>query len=620
LESLLFKDLITGENLWGWNQKQFGMFGLENVQLWCLRPDRKALAVVGEGGGCQYDHCIRIWGKDSEYQLLEEIPPDGPAFEPSKLQFLRWSPDGTRLAAFSEGGGLATWNVQTRKLLSNTQIGQTDNLQWSPGNRYLAALPSSWNEKLTAFVVDGATGKPLFSLDGITGATLDHVVWGPNGRSLAVISQDHGIRIWATASGKLLQTIPGHAIEWVSGGRRLVILTEDQTVQLYNAETGRLSATLPGHTFLWSGDGLRLVIIADQTVQLYDAETGRLSLTLKASAAVNATAFSPDNRRLATAGSDGAIQVWDVATGKPLFALTGHVGPVVTLSWRSDGSQLFSYGSDGTLRLWDARDKLTPTATAQPTLVWDNRPIPEVKANNQWRPQFQSFDGVEMALVPPGCFMMGSADGGRSEKPVNKQCFDKPFWIDKTEVTQKQFKALGGVAAEPSFFEWANHPVEQITWLEARDFCAKRGTRLPTEAEWEYAARGPDNLVYPWGNTFDGSKVVWLRNGTVDVGSLPGGASWVGALDLSGNVAEWVSTLYKPYPYNKDDGRESNSDTGGSRVMRGGGWSSYEVPPTLFSASARVDGFGTPSSTGFRCVQSYGDTGIANLTPTPQPR
>jgi formylglycine-generating enzyme required for sulfatase activity len=216
--------------------------------------------------------------------------------------------------------------------------------------------------------------------------------------------------------------------------------------------------------------------------------------------------------------------------------------------------------------------------------------------------------------------MMGSADGDSSEKPVNKQCFDKPFWIDETEVTPKQFKALGGTAAQPSFFEWANHPVEQITWLEARDFCAKRGTRLPTEAEWEYAARGPDNLAYPWGNTFDGSKVAWLRQGTVDVGSLPGGASWVGALDLSGNVAEWVSTLYKPYPYDKDDGRESNSDTGDNRVMRGGGWSSYEVPPTLFSASARVGGFGTPSSIGFRCAKSYGEASVANLTPTPQPQ
>ncbi len=121
-----------------------------------------------------------------------------------------------------------------------------------------------------------------------------------------------------------------------------------------------------------------------------------------------------------------------------------------------------------------------------------------------------------------------------------------------------------------------------LTWFEARDFCAKRGARLPTEAEWEYAARGPDDLIYPWGNDFVDADVVYRGNNSdgnpADVGSKPGGKSWVGALDMSGNVPEWVSTIFDPfkypYPYRKDDSRENMEDKHSERGMRGGSWSS----------------------------------------------
>ena len=196
-------------------------------------------------------------------------------------------------------------------------------------------------------------------------------------------------------------------------------------------------------------------------------------------------------------------------------------------------------------------------------------------ANAQWKPEFQSFDGVVMQLVPPGCFTMGTPNpppGFEDEKPTKKICFDQPFWIDKTEVTQAQFKRWGGQAAQTPAFVGDNRPVESITWFEAGDFCTRRGAHLPTEAEWEYAARGPDNLVYPWGNDFDSSRVVYFSNQTSDVGRLTAGASWVGALDMSGNVFEWTGSLYETYPYDKEDGRESLEDHEKKRVLRGGSW------------------------------------------------
>ncbi len=237
-------------------------------------------------------------------------------------------------------------------------------------------------------------------------------------------------------------------------------------------------------------------------------------------------------------------------------------------------------------------------------------PFASIAANSRWTPQFQTFGGVEMALVPPGCFTMGTENPPLpdfdNQKPVTRVCFDKPFWIDKYLVTNGQFKQLGGKAQNQSSWAGDNRPRDSITWFEARDFCAIRGARLPTEAEWEYAARGPDSLVYPWGNSFDANAAVHIDNSgaqTADVGSKPGGASWVGALDMSGNVWQWVNTLYTDYPYDASDGRESNENTVNGRVLRGGSWrhNEYFLPAatrTNYDPSLTVDDFG------FRCART----------------
>jgi formylglycine-generating enzyme required for sulfatase activity len=256
-----------------------------------------------------------------------------------------------------------------------------------------------------------------------------------------------------------------------------------------------------------------------------------------------------------------------------------------------------------------------------------------VTNNSDWTPVIQDFDGVEMVRVPAGCFDMGSTDAqidtafemceeargegecNRSwfedEQPVSKICFDEPFWIDRYEVTNAQFASFDGVAVISSRWTDDNRPREQITWFEARDFCELRGMRLPTEAEWEYAAHGPDNLIFPWGNQFVADNVVYWENSnrqTAEVGSKLDGVSWVGANDLSGNVWEWISTIYDQdnfaYPYDANDGRESDNSANSYRILRGGSWNyfSYYVRG---ADRNRVEPSNLNDFIGFRCAREH---------------
>jgi formylglycine-generating enzyme required for sulfatase activity len=248
-----------------------------------------------------------------------------------------------------------------------------------------------------------------------------------------------------------------------------------------------------------------------------------------------------------------------------------------------------------------------------------------------------------MVLVPAGCFMMGSnsSEADDDEQPEHERCIDEPFWIDRYEVTNEDFalflneqgnQTAGGVEyldaddadakIERVADSWQaqanyeNHPVIEVSWYGGRDFCDWRQARLPTEKEWEYAASGPDNRVYPWGDEWDGNLVnsdddIGADNyeNTAPVDAFPDGASWVGAEQMSGNVWEWVSSLYEPYPYEADDGRES-LDSDGRRVLRGGSW--YDSYTSIFRAADRyrylpVNGF---IDYGFRCARLTPDSGF----------
>lgn len=306
------------------------------------------------------------------------------------------------------------------------------------------------------------------------------------------------------------------------------------------------------------------------------------------------------------------------ATYTPTFTWTPTATATFTFTPTNTATQTFTPTNTATSTHTATATKTptntaTPTHTATATKTPTRPPIPTkspleiaripVTSNNKWKPYEQDFGGVTMVLVPAGCFTMGNRNGEVGEQPVHQQCFDEPFWIDKYEATNAQF---GGGDCE----NWSSQPNQPricVTWFQARNFCADRGMRLPTEKEWEYAARGPDSLLYPWGNTFVGQNVVhgdtpqYGYSHTAPVGSAPGGASWVGAMDLSGNVWEWTSSLYQDYPYQSS--QETNADTISSRVLRGG---SFDDAMSVLRSTWRGNIAPEDASYvfGFRCAKS----------------
>jgi eukaryotic-like serine/threonine-protein kinase len=251
-----------------------------------------------------------------------------------------------------------------------------------------------------------------------------------------------------------------------------------------------------------------------------------------------------------------------------------------------------------------------PTQTATPTPAQSIPPANAEFGDTWTRPA----DGMVMVYVPAGSFLMGSAaddpDADDDEFPLH-QVFLDAFWLDKREVTNEQYEmcvayrdCLQSGRANDRNFNGARQPVVSVSWEDAAAYCAWAGGRLPTEAQWEYAARGPDSLRYPWGN---GSPIDTRLNyngnvgRTTDVGSYPAGASWVETLDMAGNVWEWVADWNdEDYYVNSPDENPAGPASGQSRMLRGGGWDDGAgvvrgANRVMITATYRFD------SLGFRC-------------------
>jgi Tol biopolymer transport system component/L-ascorbate metabolism protein UlaG (beta-lactamase superfamily)/putative intracellular protease/amidase len=378
-------------------------------------------------------------------------------------------------------------------------------------------------------------------------------------------------------------------------------------------------------------------------------------------------AWSPSGNEIAfVSDRDGNDEIYlmDVR-GNNVQRLTDNAVADWFPFWSPDGSQfVFSSKRDGNLDVYvmdtDGGNvhRLTNSPGDDFNAVW--QPLPTAveagptTASGQPSPETQtrSSDGMIMVYVPGGTFMMGSTeaqidvaralcdeypdDYGKckqspfeGESPQHTVTLDS-FWFDRAEVTNAQYELCvtegacrrARLANDPTY-NWDDHPVAGIPWQDAADYCAWAGGRLPTEAEWEYAARGTEGTIFPWGDEFDCAGGNFWDDGTgcddgypkpAAVGRFPAGTSWCGATDMAGNVWEWVTDLYGPYPAEAQT-NPKGPVSGSERILRGGSWGylpafsraahRYPVPPTANYLAV-----------GFRCAASA-DTNATGVRQEP---
>ena len=257
-----------------------------------------------------------------------------------------------------------------------------------------------------------------------------------------------------------------------------------------------------------------------------------------------------------------------------------------------------------------------PTLTPQPALGLGSTLVSDM-------------DAATLVYIPAGEFRMGSnfdnpfaLDNERPQHVINMPA----YWMDQTEVTNEQYAACVAAASctEPRFFhsalridyygnpDYAGHPVVWVNWQQATVFCAWAERRLPTESEWEKAARGEDGRIYPWGNedaTETYANFDSLNRDTQPVGSYPEGVSPYGVLDMAGNVAEWVDAYYTTTYYSHYANLTATPEAflrfhEGLRVLRNGAWNESGV--NLRTAFRRFVPIGiySISNVGFRCAMS----------------
>ena len=270
--------------------------------------------------------------------------------------------------------------------------------------------------------------------------------------------------------------------------------------------------------------------------------------------------------------------------------------------------------------------KLTPEVTSVPTTTATS----EYSVGSKLT---RLSDSMVMAYVPAGNFEMGGKGGDIDEKPEHSIYLDA-FWMDQTEATNARYaKCVQLGACTPpqrknsetrsNYYgnpEYDDYPVIDVDWNQANQYCLWAGARLPTEAEWEKAARGTDGRLYTWGNAFDGTKANFCDKNcsffyanhdyndgyadTAPVGAFNSGRSEYGIFNLAGNVWEWVMDIYdSSYYFDSPSMNPLGPTMGEYRVLRGGSW--FDFDHGLRSANRsweRATSFS--NRIGFRCARS----------------
>jgi Tol biopolymer transport system component len=506
-----------------------------------------------------------------------------------------WSPDGTQIALVSNRDGndeIYVMNADGSKQRRMTETDASESFPaWSPDGTEIS-FDSDRDGNWEIYVMEADGGAPR----RLTNNPADDWItsWSPDGSQLAFESRrDGNYEIYAMTVPKGTDT----------GGGDIQRLTDNR------AHDGFPS---------WSPDGAQIAFMSQRDGN-YDIYVMHADGT--------------NQRRLTDDRAQDSDPAWS-PDGAWLTFVSQRDGNDEIYIVRADGSLEQRLTTNTSLEWGPAWRPASPGVKAEPTASSD-QPSPETRT----RPT----DGMIMVYVPGGTFLMGSTgaqiDVARAlcdEYPDDYgKCKQAPFedespqhavtlegfWLDRTEMTNAQYALCAAegacrasrLASNPAY-NGDDYPVAGIPWQDAVDYCMWAGGRLPTEAEWEYAARGTEGTIFPWGDEFDCAGGNFWDSGTgcddgypepAPVGSFPVGTSWCGAMDLAGNVWEWVDDAYGRYPA-ETQVNPSDADSGGERILRGGSWGylpafsraayRYPVPPAADYLAV-----------GFRCAASAGD-------------
>jgi formylglycine-generating enzyme required for sulfatase activity len=536
------------------------------------------------------------------------------------------APDGTRLAVAPDQGDLRLWDVgspEEPRVLPGRE-GPVTSLVLAPRGDRLASGSLDGRVRLWE-LGQGGEGRTLSAGQG----TVRALAFSPDGNLLAAANEEGSIHLWEVRKARAPRILPGCgqtvlALAFSPDGRTLACGLGDGTVRLQSLPEGEKVSILRGHEgavcqLSFSPDGQTLACAgADNAARLWDlGREGEPRLLRFPEGPVQALAWACDGRILVgatgfalrawscsdplalvaqarqEAGRDFSaqeIQQFDLTTWAGLLPSNAKGSAAATRAASSATTALLSSPSPGLVAKPAVRS--LPSPAACPPLTEPPPGLVPLGRNVQGFERFRNDrDGSVMVRVPPGPFLMGSApedeQAHEREKPQHEVELDD-YLMTECEVTNEQFErfvAETGYEAgtDPSGRDWRTAaektgnraPVVLVSWDDAQAYCRWAGGRLPTEAEWEKAARGWDRRRYPWGSDEPQGRA-WLLDTSKrmprPVGMLPAGASPYGCLDMAGNVWEWCADWAGPYPSQPvTDPSGPISDK--ARVSRGGAWS-----------------------------------------------